>query len=232
MLKRRKTRAGMTLFGVLLALTVFGALAAGIVEWLGERAREQVHRVAGAQMRGLSEAVSSWVESDFPARLAAGSQRVTLATVRAAGVLAPGFAPDGRDALGREYRVFVLRVGGDALDVLVTHAVEAGDVVVPYEAVLVGGGTARIGIVNPDEAPARLRGPSIVADLSGFRARFGDAAPARSIGVLRRHDRQSVFGDFLYRDIVNGLPGANTMETALDMGGNDVVGARNVAADR
>ena len=229
MLKRRH-RAGMTLFGVLLALSVLAVLVAGGMQWLERRAQERVQRLAGAQAVALSEAVGTWVESDFDARLSAVPFEVTLGTLRTAGVLAPGFAANGRDALGRNYRVLARAAGIGAIDVLVTQRLQAGDGLVPANAVFGAGGRAHIGIVDPDATPPVLRGPSIRADVTGFRTDFAGAPQARAIGVLTRYDRESVFGDFLYRRTVAGLPGANTMETALDMGGNDVVGAGNVEA--
>ena len=231
MLRQRRCKAGMSLFGVLLALAVFAVLVAGGMEWLEQRAQERVQRLAGAQAVALSEAVATWMESDFEARVAAAPFEVSLGTLRTAGVLAPGFSASGRDALGRSYRVLVRPAGGDALDVLVTQRVAAGDELVPVNAVFGVGGRARIGIVDGDVSPAVLRGPSIRADITGFRADFSGAPRARAIGVLERYDRDSVFGDFLYRRTVNGLASANTMETTLDLGGNDVVAARNVQAD-
>ena len=60
--------------------------------------------------------------------------------------------------------------------------------------------------------------------VADFRANHGGAPALRAIGVLTRHDRQSVFGDYLYRGAVAGLAGANRMETDLDMDGHDVTG--------
>lgn len=231
MLKGRRCNAGLSLFGVLLGLGVFAVLVAGVMEWFSERARDEIDRLAAAQLSGLSEAVGAWVVSDFPARLAAAPQDVPLATIRATGVLPPGFAPSGIDALGRRFRVLMRSAGPGALDVLVTHTVAAGDQSLPVSALRAVGGNARLGIVFPDETPARLRGPTVVADISGFRADFGGNPRSYALGVLARYDRQSVYGDFLYRVSVPGLPGANTMETTLDLGGNDVVDAGEVTAD-
>ena len=227
----RRWNCGMSLFGALLALAVFAVLVAGGMEWLQQRAEERLQRLAGAQAVALSEAVAVWVESDFEARLASAPQEVTLGTLRTAGVLAPGFATNGRDALGRSYRVLMRRVPGDAIDVLVTQRIAAGDDLVPVNAVFGVGGRVRIGIVDPDATPPVLRGPAIRADMSGFRGDFPGTPQARAIGVLRRFDRETVYGDFLYRRAIAGLPGANTMEIALDMGGNDVTGAGNIEAD-
>ena len=231
MLRGRRRDAGLSLFGVLLGLGVFAVLVAGVTEWFSDRAREETDRLAAAQLAGLSEAVGAWVAGDFPARLAAAPEDVPLATIRAAGVLPPGFAQDGIDALGRRFRVLTRSPAPGALDVLVTHTVPAGDRTLPVSALRAAGGEARLGIVFPDETPARLRGPTVVADISGFRGDFAGNPRPYALGVLSRHDRQSVFGDFLYRVAVPGLPGANTMQTALDMGGNDVVDARDVTAD-
>ncbi len=231
MLKGRKRDAGMSLFGVLLALVVFAVIAAGGMEWLSDRARDEGDRLAAGQLAALSDAVAAWVVSDFPARLAAAPEDVPLAVVRAAGVLPPGFAQDGIDALGRRLRVLVRSPGAGALDVLVTHTVPAGDERLAIAGLRSVGGDARVGVVFPDEVPARLRGPTVVADIAGFRADFAGAPASYALGVLRRHDRQSVYGDFLYRGAVPGLPGANTMETTLDLGGNDLVAGGELAAE-
>ena len=228
MLKRRRSTAGLSLFGVLLALALFAVLAAAGMEWLEERGRERLQRIAGAQAAALSEAVTAWIESDFDSRVAAAPEQVTLATIRADGVLAPGFAPNGRDALGRTYRILTRSPAAGTLDVLVTQNVGAGDELHPVNAVLGVGGRVRIGVVDP--TTALLRGPAIGADLADFRTDFTGAAPARAIGVLTRHDRETVFGDFLYRRRIAGLASGNTMETALDMGGNDITGAGDIEA--
>ena len=134
MLSRRKRDAGLSLFGVLLGLGVFAILVAGVMEWFSDRARDEIDRLAARQLSGLSDAVGAWVVSDFPARLAAAPEDVSLATIRAAGVLPPGFAPNGIDALGRTFRGLVRSGGPGALDVLVTHTVPAGDRTLPASA--------------------------------------------------------------------------------------------------
>ena len=231
MLKARRRDGGLSLFGGLLALVVFGVLAAGVSEWFADRAGEEVEKLAAAQMASLADAVGVWAIADYPARLAAAPQDVPLATLRAAGVLAPGFAPDGIDAMGRRFRILVRSPGPGELDVLVTHAVPAGDEELAVSALRAVGGKSRIGIVFPDEVPPMLRGPTVVADIAAFRSRFGGAPQAYALGILSSYDRQRVFGDFLYRGTVPGLPTANRMETTLDLGGNDVVAARDVGAE-
>ena len=231
MLKRRRCRAGMSLFGTMLALVVFGVFVAAGFEWLEQRARERVVKMAGAQAVALSDAVGSWVEGSFEARLAAAPEEVALATVRNAGVLAPGFAPNGSDAMGRRFRILTRVSSPGVLDVLVTHDVGAGDRWFPSGAVLGVRGDARIGVVPPGVTPAELRGPALRMPVAGFRADHGGAPAVRAIGVLMRHDRQSVYGDYLYRGAVAGLPEANRMETDLDMDGHDVTGVGDLEAD-
>lgn len=230
MLRARRRDGGLSLFGGLLALVVFGVLAAGVSEWFGDRAREEVEKLAAAQLQGLSEAAGAWVVSDFPARLAAAPEVVPLSTLRAAGVLAPGFAPAGIDAMGRPLRVLIRSPGPGALDVLVTHAVPAGDEALAISALRAVGGKARIGVVFPDEVPATVRGPTLVMPAGPFRSDFAGAPQSYALAVLASYDRQSVYGDFLYRGAVPGLPSANRMETTLDLGGQDVVDARDVEA--
>ena len=230
MLRGRGRRAGMSLFGAMLALVVFGVFVAAGFEWLEQRARERVVKLAGAQAVALSDAVGSWVEGSFEARLAAAPEEVRLATVRSAGVLAPGFAPNGLDAMGRRLRIITRSPSAGVLDVLVTHDVGVGDGWFPSGAVLGVRGDARIGVVPPGMTPPELRGPALRVPVADFRSDHGGAPALRAIGVLTRHDRQSVYGDYLYRGAVAGLAGANRMETDLDMDGHDVTGVGDLEA--
>ena len=230
MLMRKRCCRGMSLFGALLAMAVFGVFAAAGMEWLQDRARERVVKMAGAQAVALSDAAGSWVEGSFEARLAAAPETVSLATIRAAGVLAPGFAPNGSDAMGRRLRIVTRSPLAGVLHVLVTQDVAAGDEWFPSGAVLGVRGAARIGVVPPGVTPAQLRGPALRADVADFRTDHGGLPEERAIGVLTRHDRQSVYGDYLYRGAVAGLTAANTMETDLEMDRHDITGVGDVEA--
>ena len=221
---------GLSLFGSLLALGLFGMMVLAAVLFLDSWLLEKRARLAARQLTVLSDAAASHVNGRFPAMLgiaAGGSAELTLATLRAAGALPAGFADV--NAMGRGYRVLMLAAGTDVLDLLVTQTVAAGDTAVPSAALLDATGEARMGLVAPDMAQ-RLAGPAIDADVTAFQAAFGGAPVPRALATLRRFDHRAVYGDQLYRVAVPGFADANRMETDLDMGGNDLTGAGTVEA--
>ena len=216
-----KARAGASLFGALLALAVFAVFLVGAYGWLGDRQRDAEERLAGAQAALLADAAATWANSEFTGLLAqvqGGSHEVSVATLRTEGVLPSNFPDIG--ALGRGWRILLLPAGAGAFDLLVTEIVPAGDRRWPAAALLDSGGRTRLGIVQIEDT--RLRGPLIDEDISAWRAAFAGAPAAGALAVLERHDHQSVFGDYLYRTPIPGLPEANRMETHLDLGGNDL----------
>ena len=233
LLTRRARRcAGLGLLEALLALGLLGLTAAAAARWFETRLLEERARLAGRQLAVLSEAAAGHVNGRFPALLAAarnGPVELALADLRTAGALPPGF-PDV-DALGRGRRVLILAAGTDALDVVAAQAVAAGDAAVPWAALLEATGRVRLGLVAPD-APARLAGPALDADVSAFQAAFGGAPAARALASLRRFDHRTVFGGQLYRTAVPGFPAANRMETDLDMGGHGIANAGAIGTDR
>ena len=222
---------GLSLFGSLLALGLLGMMVLAATLFFDSWMLEKRAKLAARQLTVLSDAAESHVSGRFPAMLASvggASTELSLATLRAAGALPPGFADVG--AMGRGYRVLILAAGTDALDLLVTQTVGAGDDTVPASALFSADGRTRMGLVLPDAA-GRLRGPAIDADISAFQAAFGGAPAAGALATLARLDHRTVFGDQLYRVAVPGFADANRMETHLDLGGNDLTGAGAVEAE-
>ena len=222
---------GLSLFGSLLALGLLGMMVLAAALFFETRMLEERARLAARQLTALSDAAASHVSGRFPALLAAvqgGPAELTPTTLRAAGALPAGFSDVG--AMGRGYRVLMLAAGTDALDLVVTQTVPAGDTAVPASALLGADGTARLGLVLPDAA-GRLAGPAVDADMSAFQAAFGGAPAAGALATLRRLDHRAVYGDQLYRVAVPGFAEANRMETDLDLGGNDLIEAATVEAE-
>ncbi|MDE0407011.1 MAG: shufflon system plasmid conjugative transfer pilus tip adhesin PilV [Alphaproteobacteria bacterium] len=221
----------MSLFGSLLALGLLGMMVVAAVLFLDRWMLEERARIAARQLTVLTHAAESHVSGRFPAVLAAvnvGPAEITVAALKSAGALPAGFSDV--NALGRGYRVLMLAAGADALDLMVTETVPAGDAAVPAAALLATDGRTRMGLVAPD-LPRRLAGPVVDADVSAFQVAFGGAPAAGALATLRRLDHREVYGDQLYRTAVPGFADANRMETDLDLGGNDLTGAGNVEAE-
>ena len=222
---------GLSLFGSLLALGLLGTMVLAAALFFETWMLEKRARLTASQLTVLSDAATSHVSARFPDLLASvqsGPSELTLATLRTAGALPPGFADVG--AMGRGYRVLMIAAGTGALDLLVTQTVPAGDDTVPASALLGTDGRARMGVVLPDAA-GRLRGPAIDADVGVFQAAFDGAPAAGALATLSRLDQRTVFGDQLYRVAVPGFAEANRMETGLDLGGNDLTDAGAVEAE-
>lgn len=222
---------GLSLLGSLLALGLLGMMVLAAALFFDTWMLEKRARLAANQLTVLSDAAASHVSGRFPALLAlvgGGSAELNLATLRASGALPAGFSDVG--AMGRGYRVLLLGAGADAMDLLVTQTVPAGDTAVPASALLTAQGSSRMGIVAPD-VPRRLTGPAVDADMSAFQATFGGAPAAGALATIRRLDHHAVYGNQLYRVAVPGFGDANRMETDLDLGGNDLTGAGAVEAE-
>ena len=221
---------GLSLFGALLALALLGMIVLAASTFFETLADERRARIAVRQLTVLADASASHVHGRFPELLAAargGPVEITLAQLKAAGSLPADFS--AVDALGRGYRVLILGAGADAIDVLATEAVGAGDTVPPPAALLEAAGEARLGLVPPD-TPSRLAGPTLDYDVSAFQAAFAGAPAAGALAALRRFDHQAVYGGRLQRIAVPGFPDANRMETDLDMGGNAITGTGRLSA--
>ena len=221
---------GLSLFGALLALALLGMIVLAASTFFETLAAERRARIAVQQLTVLADASASHVHGRFPELLATargGPVEITLAQLKGAGSLPVDFS--AVDALGRGYRVLILAAGADAIDVLATEAVGAGDTVPPSGALLEAAGEARLGLIAPD-TPSRLAGPTIDYDVRAFQAAFADAPAVGALAALRRFDHQAVYGGRLQRIAVPGFPDANRMETDIDMGGNAITGAGRLSA--
>lgn len=216
----RRAARGLSLFGSLLAMAVLGTLVLAVITWLEDRSLEERERIAGGQLETLAHGVGSYVHSIFTTLPATLPREITLGELRTAGVLPDGFGDV--DALGRGFRVLARDGGSGAVDVVVAETLPTGDTLVPSGALLGDRfGGVRMGVVPPD-TPTRLRGPTVDVDVSAFQGGFGGVPAVGALAAFERFDHGSVFGDQLYRLEIKGFAEANRMETALDLGGNDI----------
>ena len=221
---------GLSLFGALLALVLIGLMVVAGSRFVTEELIRRTERRAIEQLAEVSRAAHDYVLDRFAALVAGpASQEVTLAQLRTAGVLAPGFLD--MDVMGRGYRVLLARPGPDTIDMVVTQTFAAGtDESWPWRPLTqVQSPAVRLGTVSADD-PSILRGPAINLDIAAVQSTFG-VPQVRAVAGYARFDRQTVFGDQLYRVAVPGFAELARMETDLDLNGNDIVEAGAVDAD-
>ena len=164
------------------ALLALFALGATALHETGAHGRRASH--AALQVTVLAEAARAHVESRYEAfRTAAGTGVVALplATLRDASALPDDF-PD-RDALGHDLVVRLRAVGADGLELYVGERVRAGAATPPATALFQGRGLVRLGLLAP-EAPGRLIGPGLDAEVSAFAAGDGDLLLPGAIAAL------------------------------------------------
>ena len=226
LLSRR--RRGLSLFGSVMALAVLAVLVLGLSRWVEDRLREDREERAVNQLSILAEAARAFVLDGFPTLVTGAADReVTLAQLTAADLLPAAFT--ARDAMGRGYRVFLHRPAAGVLEVLATQTVAAGDTWWPWRGLAAApAGEMRLGTVPPGAATT-LTGPTVNVSVAPFQAAWSDPS-ARALAAWIRLDRQSVYGDQLYRVAAPGFPEINRMETDLDMAGNDIVDAGTIEA--
>lgn len=247
---RRKGLRGAGPMEAVLGIVLFGLLLSGFVEWLDRRQRSAWEREAGREMAILAEAAEDYVRAEYGTLLSgAGTpaspapREIAVATLRTAGVLPGNF--DGVDAMNRDLRILVMPRGAgaaaDGLRVVTAQAVEGGDLRYPGSAVFEARGFQAMGVVEPvDAAPdphdLRIRGPAVDADVTDFQgADFdgdgtADGLPdGYALAVLMEFDEEDVCGDQLYRRATICTNGSR-METALDMGGNEIRNAASIGA--
>ena len=231
MLKRffRRRARGLTLFGTLMALVVIGMLLAGGARWLEARIVQAVEDRAAARPVTLAEAARGWALANFPSLLAGAATRtLPIATLVADGLVGPGFPT--ADAMGRQSRILIRRPGAGVIEIVVTQTIAAGYARWPWRSVATApAGIARLGTVAP--GGTRIEGPTVDVDVAAFQGAFSGDPPPRALATHLTLDRQSVYGDQLYRTRVAAFPELNRMETALDMGGNDLVNAGAVSGE-
>ena len=223
-----RRRRGLSLFGSVMALAVLAVLVVGLSHWLAQRLEEGREERAALQLARLAEAARAFALDDFPTLVTGPADReVTLAQLRAASLISPAFTD--RDAMGRGYRVFLHRPAAGVLEVLVTQTVAAGDRRWPWRAAASAPASEmRMGTVPP-AAPTTVTGPAIDVSVAPFQAAWS-APAARALAAWMRLDRQSVYGNQLYRTAAPGFPEINRMETDLDMDGHDIVDAGTIEA--
>lgn len=225
----RRRAAGFSLFGSLMALAVVAVLVAGGMRWIENELLLAREDRAAARLVALSDAAHGWALANFPTLVAGPANRtVTIATLIADGFLGPGFP--AADAMSRRSRILVMRPATAVIEIVVAQQVASGDTRWPWRAVAgAPAGAARLGTVAP--SGTRIEGPTVDVDAAAFQAAFsGDPAPF-ALATHVRLDRQSVYGDLLYRTAVAGFPELNRMETDLDLDGHDIARAGAVSAD-
>lgn len=226
---------GIGLISAVFGLALSGLTIASAITWLDDRHRARVAQEAVRQTSHVASAARTLVTSNFVDYLAtiggAGQHSITVQDLVDGGTLPASFPR--RSSLGRPWRIQMLPDGTTAITLLVTEEVAAADTVWPSTAA--HGTDEPVGVVQADPVGCTgvcLAGPRTLANVEAFQTAFAPHPRPRALAVIARVDRDSVCGDYLYRVDVSARcgPEANRMQTALDMGGNNILQAGGISA--
>lgn len=219
---------GNALFAALLAVGLLAILALGLTERLVRDIEEDKEVGAARKLAVLGQAVESYVHSHYGTLAAGSDAEIAVADLQGEGLLPDGFSGDG-DAMKRALRVWVLPQAGGRLRVASMQLVEAGDDRYAAAGLFEARGRQALGLVNDTNL---LVGPAIAEDMTEFQRADPDGHPREfALVVYQEFDREGVCGDWLLRRVRPGCPDGGVMETALDMGGNDLVSVGRLEAE-
>ena len=224
---------GFALVEFLFALVLFGLMATGFALWV--QGREGLARAAdaGRTVSVLADGVAHWLQSNYAAahKGSATLGASPVATLRSGGWLPSNFQ-DG-DAMKRALHVEV-RATATGVEALSGQRVASGDPRHPLAGVAEGREGQLLGLVHTGSlCPSStgspcLLGPGVERSLSGWGwVREG------ALLALYEYNHDDWCGEFLHRTAVTPeiCPDGNVMETALDMGGQDIVNVSVLEAD-
>lgn len=229
----RRSRRGLGLWDTMLAAGVLAAMAVWGGQLVGDWVDDRVVTGEARTVAELARAGRLLVEGDVAHAgrthgVNAAPLEIDIADVEAAALRSP--------ALGRltpARRTLTLWLWRPANGTLVVIARARGDVPLPR---LPGAEDGVTGVGALLGTGTRLRGPGLDFDIAPVNAADPGFATANDLLALDHVALDVTCRSYLYRVAVDcdgdGTPDAlaNTMETALNMGDNDIIAAGNVTA--
>lgn len=219
--KFRRRQRGVTLIEAALALGIVTVVIAGFAALLAQSSEATRAQSAGAQLKTVTAAAQSYAKANFTAlqtQAAGGGFAVPLSTLTAGGFLPQNFV--NTNPYGQGYTILVQPVPGPAaVDVLIATF---GGTSIPDRLIAKAASVADAagGYVSAQN-PTTIQGAYGGWQDSTARWAFGGAPTSGRLAATLSFKNGQI-AEFLYRDQVPGHPEANRMETALDLGGNNI----------
>jgi len=229
---RWRLRAAMTLIETTIVLMIaIAAMAAG-ANFYSDYLQNQANKATADQMNDLSRSFSKYLQDNYSTVLTDAA--VTGTTEIALEDLQPEYISNqfvNRNPFGQEY-VFAVRKPDPAINSLEAIIyTRGGEEIEPPQALTIsqmlgagGGFTLKGG--NPNTVRATFDGFSL--DLADYNA--NPQGTGKLVAALFLNDMGMIASDFLYRNRVPGRPELNTMNTAINMNGNNLDNAADINA--
>ncbi|WP_232104445.1 shufflon system plasmid conjugative transfer pilus tip adhesin PilV [Pseudomonas oryzihabitans] len=221
-------QAGFITVEVLFGLIVLSILAGIGINQLMNRMDSQNYQIAADQQKQVADAAAKYLKDNFATVYAAAGTttpaQITPAMLRNTNYLPAGFTDT--NAFGQTFVVLARRVGTNQVEsiVLTTGGQTIDEMGTREIAENLGAPGGFVPVTNTGIVQGVRGGWSLTLSNYGVNPGAGHTASALFLqdGTLAN--------DYLYRNAIAGKPELNRMNTALNMGGNDLNNAANITA--
>lgn len=221
-------QAGFIAVEVLFGLIVLSILAGIGINQLMNRMDSQNYQIAADQQKQVADAAAKYLKDNF-ATVYAATGTTTPAQITPAMLRNTNYLPAGvtdTNAFGQTFVVLARRVGTNQLEsiVLTTGGQTIDEMGTREIAENLGAPGGFVPVTNTGIVQGVREGWSLTLSNYGVNPGAGHTASALFLqgGTLAN--------DYLYRNAIAGKPELNRMNTALNMGGNDLNNAANITA--
>lgn len=220
-------------------LGVLGAALLGmtiILPYFHAQAREMQNVQAAAtarEMKQVASAAEKYIQANYAA-VEANSTASSPATITVPMLVSTGYLPassSSENPYGQTWEVQVLQPSAGKLQALVLS--EGGRAIAEKTAPSIASQTGQDGGFIPYNGQYGSLNQSVAEGAYGhWRVSMASYTnPGKGhLAALLAFNNGTLQNDYLYRVKVPGKPQLNTMQTAIDMGGNDITNANNVNA--
>jgi len=224
----RTSQRGFIALDMIIGLIVLAAVMTGAAVYLANQMDSQNYRIAADQQKQVADAAARYLKDNFATVYAAASPttpaQITPAMLRNTNYLPAGFTDT--NAFGQTFVVLARRVANNQLEsIVLTTGGQTLDEMGTRE------------IAENLGAPGGFVPETNTGIVQGVRGGWSLALSNYGVNPGAGHTASALFlqdgtlaNDYLYRNAIAGKPELNRMNTALNMGGNDVNNAANINA--
>ena len=226
-LTMKKRSSGFISVELLIALAVIAIAVVKGTQLYMQHLDGLNQRMAAQQQIKVAEAGSKYIKDNFAAVLAAAGPTtpavITVAMLKNTKYLPAGFSD--QNIYGQDYRILARKPQANQLETLIitTGGSAAGEIDIRRAAQIIGAQGGYISSTNTSVA----QGAAWQVPLSNY----GVSPGAGRLATALFFQDGAIANDYLYRNAVPGRPELNRMNTALNMGGNNIEAAGTVNAN-
>lgn len=243
------SRRGLTLIETALALAIMALIVASLSLMMADNADQVRAHAAADKMTEVHEASKSYIKANYAALLAAtaagpvvipsgrptatapvpNGPSASLKSLQGGGYLNSGYIDT--NGYGQRHSLIVRRIAGSTTDLEAIVTTTGGRPIPDRQLPRIANFVGAAGGYVPATPVVAADSGKVVGSYGGWRTAtsgWGSITPsAGSIQSTLAFDDGTLLTDYLYRNDI-GIPEANRMNTAIDMNGNDLNGARTV----